>query len=73
MKKKIEAALKIGQPQKVRNILRRSYVLSNIIAPTVVWTERHTKLFRENNLISRCCAMSTYSDLNLPTIQETIN
>jgi len=56
IKKKIKAALKIEQPQnqtQVRSILRRIYVLSNIIAPKVVWTERHTKSFSKNNLIGR--------------------
>ena len=55
-KKKIEAALKMGQPQnqsQVWSILRRVYVLSNIIAPTVVWTDRHTKSFSESKLINR--------------------
>ena len=56
MKKKIEAALKMEQPQnqsQLWSILRRIYVLSNIIAPTVIWTERHIKSFSESKLINR--------------------
>jgi len=74
MKNKIETALKIEQPQNQTQV---RVFLGAVTFYRALWPRRSYGQKGIPNHLAKANlsteAMSTYQDLNLPTIQETIN